>query len=79
MNEEKLLELLKQHFPTREDHQALLNEMRSEFADVKEHLTDLKASAKALDKILERHPIPRIERLEKHAGLPPYAAVGAED
>lgn len=86
MNEEKLLELLKQHFPTREDHYALMQEMRSSFLEMREHfkqvdekLDDLHASARALDKVLERYPIPRIERIEKHVGLPPYVPAGAED
>ena len=37
MNEEKLVELLKEHFPSRQDHQALLQEMRGGFTDMKEH------------------------------------------
>ncbi len=86
MNEEKLLELLKQHFPTREDHHALAQEMRSSFLEMREHfkqvdgkLDDLQASARALDKILERYPIERVERIEKHVGLPSFVPVGVED
>ena len=86
MNEEKLLELLKQHFPTREDHHALMQEMRSSFLEMREHfkqvdgkLDDLQASSRALDKILEQHPIPRIERIEKHIGLPQYIPMGVEN
>ena len=80
------MELLKQHFPTREDYYALMQEMRSGFLKMREHfyqtdekLDDLQASARVLDKILEQHPIPRIERIEKHIGLPAFIPVGAEN
>ena len=63
MNEEKLVELLKEHFPSRQDHQALLQEMRGGFTDMKEHfnivdekLDNLKSSSNVLDTILEKHP-----------------------
>ena len=57
----------------------LRKDMNAGFEIVDEKLDDLKASARALDSILEQHPIPRIERLEKHVHLPPYAHTFEED
>src|SRR3989344_7624443 len=57
----------------------LRKDMNAGFEIVDEKLDDLKASARALVSILEQHPIPRIERLEKHVHLPPYAHTFEED
>lgn len=61
------------------DMTTLRKEMNSQFETVNDKLDDLKASANTLDDILEQHPIPRIERLEKHAHLPPYVRAFAEE
>ncbi|MDO8554976.1 MAG: hypothetical protein Q7R75_00195 [bacterium] len=65
MDEQKLVKLLKEHFPSKADHEALRSEvvglrdeMREGFEEVKESIEDLKASSRALDKILEEHPNP---------------------
>ncbi len=60
-----------------QDSRDLKSEMRSGFAEVNERLDELKSSANAFDKMLEARPIPRIERLETHAGLPPLASAHA--
>ena len=39
------------------------------FEDIKEKLDELKSSANSLDEILEKYPIERIVRLEKHSKL----------
>ena len=70
----------------RTDHQelrveitGLRKEMNQRFSDVDESLGELKASAKALDHVLEKHPIERLTRLEDHLHLPSYEAVIAEE
>jgi|SRR3989344_1934387 len=100
IDEKKLIELLENKFPTKEDFEKFQSSMisfkhamyffkedvyqyKQEFREFKmeiredikiinEKLDDLKPSAKSLDSILEQHPIPRIERLEKHANLSPF-------
>jgi len=80
MNEEKLVKLLERHFPSREEFFELqkgmrggFNDMENRFDKIDESLDELKASSQALDKILEQHPVPRIERIEHHLNLPQYA------
>ena len=57
----------------------LRKDMNAGFESVNEKLDDLKASANTLDDVLEQHPIPRIERLEQHAHLPPYVHTFTEE
>lgn len=114
MNNSELVDLLKEHFPTKTEvnerfqktdeqlvglqremndrfkktdehlvslHQELSdlrNEMRQGFARIHDSLDELKDSAGALDEVLEKYPIERIERLEVHAGLPPFVPEGVE-
>ena len=80
MNEEKLIKILKENFSTKEETDSRFREMSSRFNEIDTHLEkmdekldDLKASSSAFDNILEKHPIPRIERIEKHLDLPTYA------
>lgn len=93
MNDEQLIKLLKDNFPDRADHDQLVaalaelhtamnhrfNIVSERFDDVDESLRDLKASARALDEVLEAHPLPRIKRLEQRAGFPPYIPTLAEE
>lgn len=86
MDEHKLIKLLKEHFPTREeffdfktdtlksfaDLGVNLRSIQSEIKEMREDIDELKPSAKSLDKILEDHPIERIGRLEKHNKLPTF-------
>jgi archaellum component FlaC len=51
---------------------SLRKDMVNGFQEINEKLYELTSSAKALDKILEQHPIERIKRLEKHAHLPAF-------
>ena len=53
--------------------------MKEHFNIVDEKLDNLKSSSNVLDTILEKHPIPRIERLEQHVGLSPFEPVFAEE
>jgi hypothetical protein len=76
MDEHKLIKLLKEHFPTREeffdfktdtlksfaDLGVNLRSIQSEIKEMREDIDELKPSAKSLDKILEDHPIERIAR-----------------
>ena len=57
----------------------LRREMREDFTEVKDSLSDLKASSRALDDVLEQHPVPRIERIEERLELPAYIPVAVED
>ncbi|OHB18386.1 MAG: hypothetical protein A2749_02710 [Parcubacteria group bacterium RIFCSPHIGHO2_01_FULL_45_26] len=79
MNEEKLVELLKTHFPTKSEINLRFTEVYNRFDEVIEKLDDLKASAGAVDDILEQHPVPRIERIEKHLGLPKFVSAISEE
>lgn len=119
MNEEKLITLLQEYFPSKKDLQTELSivktdisELRSEmqneigkvrselgngigtvrseifelrhevngrFSQVLESIEDIKPSTRTLDTILEQYPIERIDRLEKHTGLPPYVPVLVEE
>jgi|SRR3989344_4195988 len=47
-------------------------ETKEEFKILREKIDDLKHSSNTFDKILEKHPIERIERLEKHTNLSPF-------
>lgn len=45
-----------------------------------DNLKELKPSSKALDMILEKHPLERIERIEKHVQLPTFVpAINLEE
>ena len=79
MNEEKLVELLKTHFQTKSEINLRFTEVYNRFDEVIEKLDDLKASAGAVDDILEQHPVPRIERIEKHLGLPKFVSAISEE
>lgn len=93
MDEQKLVKLLKEHFPSKNDFETFKSEfvglksdvsdwgrkMAEGFEEIKESIEDLKASSLVLDKILEQEPIPRIERLEKHAGFSPYVSASVEE
>lgn len=73
MNKEELVEVLREHFPTKGEINLRFNEMEERFDRIDESLEELKASSGALDSILEAHPVERITRLEHHTGLPRYA------
>ncbi len=86
MDEKKLVEILERKFATKDDHEVLRQEVRelktevrTGFEEINEKLDDLKASANAVDKILEANPVPRIERLEHHVGLPPFTPAHSEE
>lgn len=87
MDEEKLVKLLEKKFVTKNQFSEFSSEMRefrlemrTELKGISEDIGELKPSAKSLDKILEKHPIERIIRLEKHSKLPPFApAISAEE
>ena len=93
MNEQKLVKLLEEHFPTKQEFGTLKNDfngLKEQFAvlqkdvnngfkEVNEKLDELKSSSNSLDRILEQHPIPRIERLEQHAKLPVFVFEEAEE
>jgi len=53
--------------------------MEENFKQINDKLGELKSSANALDKILEQHPIQRIERLESHANLSPFVPTVEEE
>src|SRR3989338_7127362 len=57
----------------------LKKEMRTGFDEVKERLDELKATAEVTDKMLERHHIKRIERIEPHLNLPKSVAATEEE
>ena len=82
MDKKELVEILTEHFPTKDDFSNLVrrvisieHELDIFSTKVNEKLDDLKASSGALDKILEQQPIRRIERLESHVSLPPFSSV----
>jgi len=103
MNEEKLVKLLKEHFPTKKEFGVLahnvsdlthnvnglvntvngmneeLKSIKSDIKEIKDDIEEIKPSIKALDKILEQHPIERVERLEKHNRLPAFISTSQED
>jgi soluble cytochrome b562 len=121
MDENKLIKLLEEKFPTKGEFNGLkqdvielktdvgtlkqdVNELRNDvgtlkqefkefkhefrilyktvvdgFKEVSDNIEELKSSAKTLDKILEASPIERINRLEKHAGLPVFVATVSEE
>ena len=79
MNREELIELLKEHFPTKGEFLGSVKDIRTDIAELSETVTELKASSNTLDKILESHPIERITRLEDHVHLPNYVHVGSEE
>lgn len=89
MNEERLIELMKQTFPSKHDLEdkfatkaevhALREEMHEEFDQISDKLDILTASAHALDQVLEGHPLERLVRLEHHVGLPLYVPASEED
>lgn len=55
-------------------------ETREEFKVIGEKLNEIKPLAKSLDLILEKYPVERIARLEKHSKLSPFApAVSTEE
>jgi hypothetical protein len=70
--EQKLLPLMKEHFPTR-------FEMEKRFDYIDEKLEELTLSATTLDTLLEQYPLERIQRIERCVGLGPYIAVWPED
>lgn len=100
MDESKLIVLLKEHFPSKEEFSSLKGEvsgLKAGFSNLQEQVTDLqrevregfsklsdsidelKDSSGTLDTILEQYPVERIERLEMHAGLPPFMPMAIED
>lgn len=89
MNEEKLVKLLKEHFPTKQEFGSLvhtvngineeLKSIKSDIKEIRDDIDEIKPSIKALDKILEQHPIERIDRLEKHNRLPVFIPILQED
>lgn len=79
MNEEKLVELMKIHFPTKGEMSADFKGVDKQFEEVKEILEDLKASSKANDALLEAYPIERISRMETHLNLPRFVPAIAEE
>ena len=82
MDRKELLEVLEAHFPTKEEHTALAQKVQrisTDVSDINDKLDALAASSEALDKILEAHPIPRIERVEKHLNLPQFVAATSDE
>lgn len=89
MNEENLIKLLKENFPTKKEFGDLvhtvngINEdikaMKADIKVIQEDIDEIKPSIKSLDKILEQHPIERIERLEVHNHLPSFNLVSQEE
>ena len=68
-----------ERFATKGDLSTLAREMREGFGAVNEKLDNLTASSRAVDTLLEAHPIERIERLEAHAHLLKYSHAGGEE
>ncbi|HEY4515048.1 MAG TPA: hypothetical protein VJJ22_02720 [Candidatus Paceibacterota bacterium] len=54
-------------------------ETREDFTEVKEGIKELKATANVTDKILEQHPIERIERIETTINLPMFVPTVSEE
>ncbi len=79
MNEEKLIELMKEHFPTKGEFLGSVKDIRQDIAELKESGEQFKASSDALDTVLEAHPVKRINRLEDHLGLPKYVHATNEE
>ncbi|OHA87201.1 MAG: hypothetical protein A3A96_02605 [Candidatus Zambryskibacteria bacterium RIFCSPLOWO2_01_FULL_39_39] len=89
MNEEKLVKLLKEHFPTKKEFGDLahtvngiseeIKTIKFDIKEIRNDIEEIKPSIKALDKILEENPIERIGRLEKHNNLPIFIPTSQED
>lgn len=64
-----------------EEHSKKLKRIDVGVQELNEKLDESRASNEALDKVLEKHPIERIERVEKHLNLPNFVATfsGEED
>ncbi|HEY4493724.1 MAG TPA: hypothetical protein VJB98_03840 [Candidatus Paceibacterota bacterium] len=61
------------------DLRSFKKEVRDEFTQVHESLAELKASAGATDKILEQHPVKRIERIESHLNLTKFSLESSDE
>ena len=79
MNEERLIELMKQTFPTKGEINTRFNDIERRLDLVNESLDELKATSNTVDKILEAHPVERIVRLEQHNRLPNYVHALVEE
>ena len=79
MNAERLIELMKEHFSTKGEFLSSMKEIRDRFDNIDETLSELKATASAVDKLLEAHPVERITRLEQHVHLSQYVHTAEED
>ena len=89
MNEERLIELRKETFPTKHDLEdrfltkgeflSSIKDVRGDIAALRQSTEESKATSNVVDTILEAHPIERIVRLEKHTSLPKYVHTEQEE
>ncbi|OHB17959.1 MAG: hypothetical protein A2749_03025 [Parcubacteria group bacterium RIFCSPHIGHO2_01_FULL_45_26] len=77
MDKEELVEILTEHFPTKDEFSNLVRRVvgiEGSLEEMNDKLDNLTASAGALDNILEAYPVERIQRLETHANLSPFVS-----
>ena len=83
MEENKIIGIL---VSLQENYVSLRHEMKAGFAnnekrfdELDENISEIKASTSVLDTVLEKHPIERIDRLEKHLNFPRFVVATAEE
>lgn len=77
--ENKLMIKMEERFPTKGEMNKRFDENEERWDKQDETNQEILASVKVLDKVLEQNPVPRIERVESHLGLPRFVLAGTEE